>query len=396
MARKPDFSNTEIAYRYKSTQQLLIAKRLFSTFKFPLLVKYGPKIIDIALKLHFPIRDLLKKYLFYHFCGGETLEEALKTAKNLYEHGVEVLLDYAVESQASEEGYEKATNEFLKIIDVAHQKAEVSSIALKPSALCNTKILEKKQAGQKLTKLEQSQYDNFVQRLDKICNKAASLKQILYIDAEESWIQDEIDDVCEILMEKYNKDEPYIFTTIQMYRIGRLEYLKKLTLKAEKKNFRLGIKIVRGAYMEKERQRARKLKYPSPIQPNKKATDRDYNKAVEYCLHRLDRISICVATHNECSCMMTTEIMKELKIAPNDKRIYFSQLYGMADHISFNLAYSGYNVAKYLPYGPLEETLAYLFRRAEENSSIAGHADEELKRIQKELHRRKIAGKILS
>ncbi len=385
----PDFSNTDIAYRYRSTAELKRAKLLFTTFKYQWLAKLGQPLVNLALQYRFPVRNLIKTYLFNHFCGGESLEEALKTAKHLYENGVEVLLDYAVETQSTREAFENATQEFLKTIEIAYNKKEVSSIALKPSALCNPAILEKKQAGTPLTSYEQAQYDEFLDRLDRICHKAASLKQILYIDAEETWIQDEVDSVCEQMMEKYNREEAYIFTTLQMYRKDRYEYLEKLFLDAKKKKYFLGVKLVRGAYMEKERERAHEKKYPSPIHPNKAATDKAFNDAVKFSLEHLENVRVCIATHNEKSCLLAVKKMQNENIAPNDKRIYFSQLYGMADHISFNLAAAGYNVAKYMPYGPLEATLPYLFRRAEENSSIAAQAEAELKRIETELLRRR-------
>ncbi len=384
----PDFSNTEIAYRYRSTSELKRAKLLFTSFQFQGLVKIGPPMVNFALKLRLPVKPLLKNYLFNHFCGGETLEEALKTARHLYTNGVDVLLDYAVETQSGQEAFEQATEEFLKTLEVAYNKEEVSSVALKPSALCNPAILEKKQAGRPLVSYEKKQYDEFVNRLDRICRKAADLKQIVYIDAEESWIQDEVDKICEAMMEEYNKDEAYIFTTLQMYRKDRLEYLRKLFLEAKKKAYFLGVKLVRGAYMEKERERAYAKKYPSPIHPDKNATDKAFDEAVMFSLEHLSHVRVCIATHNEKSCLLAVRKIQESNLAPNDSRIYFSQLYGMADHISFNLAEAGFNASKYMPYGPLEAALPYLFRRAEENSSIAAQAKAELKRIEKELKRR--------
>ncbi len=382
-----DFRNGAVAFAYRSTQQLRYAYRLFQWLRWKPVAYLAPWLANIALRLG--LRPLIKRYLFDLFCGGETLEEALKTAQNLYRYGVQVLIDYATEAQPDEQGREKAKKVFEQILQLAHNKPWVNAVALKPSALGNIDVLEKVQNHQRLTQQEQKQYDAFLERMDFLAAKAQQLKQPLYIDAEESWFQATVDEVCETLMQRYNQQAAYVYTTIQCYKKNSFSYLKTLYQRAEQKGFYLGIKLVRGAYLEKERKRARKSGYPSPVFATKKETDETYNNALAFCLERLENIGLCIATHNEESCRKAVQWMEAYQIAPDDQRVTFSQLYGMGDHLSFNLAKAGYNVLKYLPYGPIHETFPYLARRIKENSSIVKQSHLEYFLIAQELKRRR-------
>ena len=384
-----DFQNTQFAFEYKSDADLQKSYLLFSTMQSNWLVKMGPKLVNLAFRLHFPIDFLLKSFLFNQFCGGTTLEETILRSKQLYKYKVRTVLDYSVEGEKNEQGFQDCAKEIIKMIDFAQKYEEIAFVALKITGIGSFQLLEKKQLNKPFSQLEEKQWNALQDRLNTICAKAAASNQPVFIDAEESWIQDAIDDLAEEMMRLYNKEKPLIYTTAQMYRHDRLQYVQSLVAQSKTEGYIPAIKIVRGAYLEKENERAQKLRYPTPMQSSKKNTDDDYNAAIRFCLENIDSVAICAGTHNEESCRYVTALLHEKGIPENHPFVSLSQLFGMSDHLSFNLAKHGYNVSKYLPYGPLRSVLPYLFRRAEENTSIAGQTGRELRLIEKEIARRK-------
>lgn len=386
---KLDFNNTDIAFGYKSDKELKRAYRLFKAINVPFLANNGPGLTIFALKIGFPIKSLLKNYLFDQFIGGTSIASLEKRIKQLAEHNVKVILDYAVEFQSNEESFEACANEIINTLEIAANNETVEFSVLKVSGIASPPLLEKVQKKEKLSEAETTAFQRVKNRLDRICEYAADVKAKLFIDAEESWVQNVIDELTEEMMAKYNKENPWIQTTLQMYRHDRLEYLKALHQRSLEQNYKLGLKLVRGAYHEKENDTAKEKNYPTPIYPNKRATDEGFNQAVTYCLENIAEINLCVASHNQESAIHAANLMEKLGLAKDDKRVWFSQLLGMSDNISFNLAANEYNVTKYLPYGPLKEVLPYLFRRASENSSVAGQSSRELELIKKEMLRRK-------
>lgn len=384
------FENTEIAFAYKSDKELRKAYLLFKLVGSPLLVKLGKIATNILLYLRLPISWAIKPTIYSHFCGGETIGESTLVADRLKDYGVKVILDYSVEGKERPEDIRAALEETLRTIENAAGNPNIPFAVFKPTAFTTGNILEKVSAGKTLTEEESREAQAFKDRINTLCNTAYEKGVPILIDAEDSWFQKFIDDVVEEMMEKYNKKKAVVFNTLQMYRHDRLEFLKESHRKSVEGNYFLGIKFVRGAYMEKERERALELSYEDPINPDKEATDRMYDDGLRFTLENLDRISVFSGTHNEESNLLLPELMEEKGIAKDDERIWFSQLFGMSDHISFNLAEKGYNVAKYLPYGPVRNVLPYLIRRAEENTSIAGQTSRELELIMKERKRRKI------
>jgi proline dehydrogenase len=385
-----NFENTEVAFANRSNSELRKAHFLFSAMGNPFLTKIGIKFTQFAFNVHLPIKSIVKNTIFNHFCGGETLQEADKTATQLNKYGISIIMDYGVEGKSNEEEFEKTTASFLNTIQYAAVKNYIPFISLKVTGFARFELLEKLHANEALTESEKAEYQRVVNRIDKICALASKNGKMILIDAEESWIQQPVDDMADDMMAKYNKEHVVVFNTFQLYRHDRLDFLKKSHLKAQENGYALGAKLVRGAYMEKERLRAEQMNYPSPIQSNKENTDADYNKAVEFCLLHLDTVALFVGTHNEQSCLKATQIMAQLNVAPNSSRIHFSQLYGMSDNISFNLAKNGFLVSKYLPYGPVADVIPYLMRRAQENTSVAGQTGRELMLITKELKRRQL------
>ncbi|HXS37058.1 MAG TPA: proline dehydrogenase family protein [Flavipsychrobacter sp.] len=386
----PEFDNTEIAFKYRSDNEIKRARFLFSSMSSPLLTSIGMAAAKWSINLHLPVKGIIKKTIFAQFCGGETMEEAAATASVLDKYGVGVILDYGVEGKETEEDFDKAVPEFIKAIRYAASQKNIPFISLKVTGFAHFDLLTKKHAGTTLSTEENAEWERVYTRINEICKAAAEYDTMVLIDAEESWIQQPVDDLADAMMELYNKEKAIVFNTFQLYRHDRLEFLKKSHEHAAEKNYLLGAKLVRGAYMEKERKRAAEKGYPSPIQPDKQGTDTDYNEAVVFCLKRLDQLAVFIGTHNEKSCMEAVKYMQDHHIAPNDPHVYFSQLYGMSDNISFNLAHAGYNVAKYLPYGPVRDVIPYLMRRAQENTSVAGQTGRELSLINKELKRRKL------
>lgn len=386
----PEFSNTEIAFSYRSDKELKRARFLFSSMGSPTLTSIGMKLTNIAISWNLPVQGLIKWTLFNQFCGGETMEEAGQTAASLAKYGVSTILDYGVEGKESEADFDKAVPEFIKAIKYAAANKNIPFISMKITGFAHFALLEKIHAGSELTKEEAEAWGRVYNRIDSICSVAAAHGIMVLVDAEESWIQIPVDELTDKMMERYNKGKVIVFNTFQLYRHDRLVFLRKSFDLARQKGYQLGAKLVRGAYMEKERNRAAEKGYPSPIQPDKSSCDKDYDEAVSFCLERLSELAVFIGTHNEVSCMKAVGFMDGHNIPATTDRVYFSQLFGMSDNISFNLAHSGYHVAKYLPYGPVKDVIPYLMRRAQENTSVAGQTGRELSLIDQEVKRRKL------
>lgn len=401
------FENTEYAFAYKSDKDLKRANFLFSSMGNPLLINVGVKFMPVAIKMRIPFtKTLIRKTIFKQFVGGETLEQTAMVANKLAEYHVQVILDYGVEGgNDGEEGYDHATGEFIKVIDYAATQKNIPFMSIKVTGIVRLSLLEKMDAAmhdsegtlmkryytviESLSSEEKDEWHRAVKRMLKICEDANRKKIGVLVDAEESWIQDPVDALTILMMDTFNKDKAVVYNTIQLYRHDRLGFLKDSFEAAENRKFILGAKLVRGAYMEKERRRAAEMGYPSPIQPDKESTDRDYDAAVAFCITHHDKIATIVATHNEQSNLLTTRLLDQEGLSHNDEHIHFSQLYGMSDNITFNLAKDGFNVSKYLPFGPIKDVIPYLMRRAQENSSVSGQTGRELGLIKKELERRK-------
>lgn len=382
------FSNTEIAFHSKSKLQLRKAYYLFKLMSNPLLSKIGGKLAEIAINAHLPITGLIKNTVFDQFCGGESMEECAQKIEKLAKYNIKTILDYSVEGKASEKDFNRTTKQTLASLDFANKNQNIPFAVFKITGVARFKLLEKINLDKNLTQEEQQEYDRALHRINKICKKAHQYKIPVMIDAEESWIQDAIDDIVEDMMRQYNKEYAIVYNTLQMYRHDRLKYFKKTHENSKQQGYFLGVKLVRGAYMEKEDIRAKDMGYPTPIQANKEASDRDYDLALEYACENIHGISVCAGTHNEESSQYLIKLMNLHKIEKDDPKIYFAQLLGMSDHISYNLANDDYNTVKYVPYGPVKDVLPYLIRRAEENTSIAGQTGRELNLIMQEIKRR--------
>lgn len=386
-----DFSNTEVAFKSKSNKELKRAYWLFKMVGSPSLVAFGKTMINFSLALRIPIKWAVKPTIFKQFCGGENIDECSVMINKLAEVQVGTILDYSLEGKESDKDLDETAQEVIRTIERAKADQAIPFAVFKPTGICKFSILEKANTGmESLTGSDKVDYDKFYQRMDAICSKAAELNVPVFVDAEDSWIQEAIDRACEEMMIKYNKSDAIVYTTVQMYRWDRLNYLKKLQIIANENQIRIGVKLVRGAYMEKERARAKEMGYKDPIQPNKQATDNDYNKALKFCVENISTFSLCAGSHNEQSAAVLADLIEKGSIQKNDERVYFAQLLGMSDHISFNLSNLGYNVAKYVPYGPVREVMPYLIRRAQENTSVAGQTSRELNLLKKERERRKI------
>ncbi len=383
------FDNTEIAFSSKTDADLKQAYWLFKMIGSPFMMVCGKYATLSALKLHLPIGGIIRKTIFKQFCGGETIAECAHTTQVLDKFHVGTILDYSVEGKNSMEEFEETVEEILKTIETSRDNDFIPFCVFKISGLCKNELLEKVSAGKPLTHEEQAAYQRLQVRIDRICAKAAEAGTPVFMDAEETWMQAAMDDLAMEMMAKYNKGHAVVYNTLQMYRHDRIAHLIETFSQASEHGFVYAVKLVRGAYMEKERQRADEQGYTSPIQPNKEATDRDYNAAISFCLDHIDQMAFCAGTHNEESALFLADEMDRRGLSRNDPRIYFAQLFGMSDHISFNLSNAGFRVAKYVPYGPVEEVMPYLIRRAEENTSVAGQTSRELGLIKKEMLRRK-------
>ncbi|MES2796063.1 MAG: proline dehydrogenase family protein [Bacteroidota bacterium] len=385
---KLSFEDTSIAFQSKSDFQLKKSLYLFALMNKNWIVKIGTFWVKLFLWLHFPIKKIIKLTIFGQFCGGESLKECDKTIAELAKNNIGTILDYSVEGEDSEKSFDKTLSEILLSIEKATNNKNIPFSVFKVSGIGDVDLLENLQKGDKHTKEELDSFEKIKIRFNKITDFAASHKVRLFIDAEESWIQDIIDELANEAMAKHNKDEVLIYNTYQLYRKDVLSNLKAIAERAKDANFKVGAKLVRGAYMEKERDRSHEENYCEPIHINKEDVDADYNAAIDFCVENRELISICLGTHNEFSCNYLVEAMEANHIPQDDKRFYFAQLLGMSDNISFNLAKAGYNVAKYVPYGPVDAVMPYLFRRADENTSMAGQSSREYKLLQTEFSRR--------
>nr|WP_243743966.1 proline dehydrogenase family protein [Tenacibaculum caenipelagi] len=384
------FDNTETAFKLKSDSELERAYFLFKMIQSQPMVRIGTAVTNFALKAHLPVEGLIRSTVFDHFCGGVTEDDCLPNIEKMYEKGkVHSILDYSVEGKEDEAQFDDALKMTLKTIDFAEEKAAIPYAVFKPTGFGRFALYQKLTEGEELTSEEKVEWNRVVKRFHTVCKAAAAKDVPLLIDAEESWMQDAADDLIEELMEIYNKEKAIVFNTLQMYRHDRMDYLRDLHQRAHQKGYHIGMKVVRGAYMEKERERANEKGYESPICVDKQATDDNYNEAVRYMMEHKN-MAIFAGTHNEESSYLLMDLAKEHNIAVDDKRMWFGQLYGMSDHISFNLAKEGYNVAKYVPFGPVRDVMPYLIRRAEENTSVAGQTSRELNLLKTEKARRKL------
>jgi proline dehydrogenase len=386
------FEDTSIAFQHKSDRDLLLSHMIFLLTKRPFLVKFLSKAAKLSLSMGLPVKPIIKATVFRQFCGGETPREYQKVIQQLSRARIGAILDYSVEGGGDEAGFEETKNAILQTIQQAESQENIPFACMKMTGIGAESLLEKMTAKKALSKEDLLARKRLKGRLAAICEQAGKGGTPIYIDAEESWIQGAIDDLTEEMMQAFNQKSTIVFTTLQLYRTDRVDYFKRLIEKARRDAFRLGIKIVRGAYMEQERERARHFGYPSPIHPDKPATDQAFDETIRLFMDNIDDVEICVGTHNEASCKLLADIMAERGIPNNHPHVYFSQLYGMSDHISYKLADAGYNVTKYLPFGPVASTLPYLARRAEENTAIAGQMGKELEIIVRERRRRRSAG----
>ncbi|MBL8125450.1 MAG: proline dehydrogenase family protein [Blastocatellia bacterium] len=384
-----DFQDTETAFADKTDSELREKYRLFKILNSPFLNSLGTSAATFALSLGLPVKGLIKKTIYEQFCGGETIEESEAAIKRLAKSGIGAILDYSVEGKSTEEAFDFTKDEIIRTIERAKDDPAIPFSVFKVTGIAPLGTLEKMSSKKKLDAKGQAKCERIHSRVNEICEFAHSIGQPIFIDAEDSWIQDAIDRLATEMMEKFNRDSPIVYNTIQMYRTDRLEHLKEARRRASSDGYFYGVKIVRGAYMEKERERAAEMGYPSPIHEEKKGTDHDYDAAVEYCLKHVDEVSFVAGTHNEKSTQRLVSQMYERRILPNHPHVYFSQLYGMSDNLTYVLAKNGYNVTKYVPYGPVEDAVPYLIRRAEENTATAGQVSRELDLIAKELKRRK-------
>jgi len=391
MKERTLFDNTKIAFALKSDSELERAYFLFKMIANEPLVRIGTAVTNFALKAHLPVQGLIRATVFDHFCGGVDEEDCLPVVEKMYNKAkVSSVLDYSVEGKEEEEQFDHVLDKTMEILDFVDQKEAIPFGVFKPTGFGRFLIWQKKTEGIPLSKEEEKEWNRIEERFDTVCKKAYECDEPLLIDGEESWMQGAADDLVAKMMRKYNKEKAIVYNTLQLYRHDRLKYLQKLHEEARVYGFKIGMKIVRGAYMEKENDRAKEKGYPTPICENKEATDLNFNTTLEYILENLKDISVFIGTHNEHSCYRAIKLMQKLNIAKNDPRVWLGQLYGMSDHISFNLAAEGYNVAKYLPFGPVRDVMPYLIRRAEENTSVAGQTTRELDLLSKEKKRRKL------
>jgi proline dehydrogenase len=389
------FDNTETAFAYKSDKELKSGRWLLKTMHYPWFVAVGSRLTPFLMKTGLPVHGIIRKTIFKQFVGGESLEDTKSVCKLLADHNVQVILDYGVEGKESEENFDHATEEFINVINYAASQEKIPFISVKVTAIARFGLLQTLDEAPRLRsgihdhEEETAEKDRVYDRMYRICEVAAEKGIGVLVDAEESWIQDPVDRLVIDMMSIFNKEKPVVYNTIQLYRHDRLQFLKMSHRIAKQKQFKLAVKLVRGAYMEKERDRAEDKGYPSPIQPDKESTDRDYNEAVRYCLENIQDTAVIVASHNEESNLLAARLLHEKGLSHDHPYVHFSQLYGMSDNITFNLAKAGYSVSKYLPFGPIREVIPYLMRRAQENTSVSGQTGRELSLINKELERRK-------
>lgn len=381
--------DTAVAFSYKSDRALAKANLIFTIVNNPTTSAIATRLAKAGLALHLPIKGIIRATVFDHFCGGETIDDCHNTIETLYRFRVGTILDYSVEGEHTEAAFDETTKEIIRTIHAANGQAAIPFSVFKTTGIASIDLLEKVQAGTSLTAEEQTAWKKVQERVDLICKTAHDLQVPVLIDAEDSWIQNPIDELAYVMMQRYNQERPIVFNTYQMYRADMLGNLQEAVKMARAQRYFLGAKLVRGAYMEKEAERAAAQGYPNPIHPSKEATDKAFNDALGVCIDNLDIMAVVCGSHNEYSNLYLTTLMEAKGIAPNDRRVWFAQLLGMSDNISFNIAKSGYNVVKYVPYGPVEAVMPYLLRRAAENTSVAGQSSRELTMIRRERRRRK-------
>ena len=385
-----NFDDTEIAFRNKSNNELNAAYWLFKLISSNFLTKIGPPITNFFLNIGLPIKGVIKATIFKHFCGGETIAECEHTIEQLATGQVGTILDYSVEGEEEEAVFDFTCAEIIRTIERAAGDRRIPITVFKVTGIGRFGLLEKLDAKKELTTAEQAEFEKVKARCEKICRMAYDKNVPIMVDAEETWIQDTIDELAIDMMRLFNQKSIIVYNTYQMYRHDKLADMKADHLIAKASGFILGVKMVRGAYMEKERKRAEEMGYPSPIQPDKAASDRDYDASLNYCMEHINEIAIVCGTHNENSCRVLAQLLDKHGVAHNHPHVYFAQLLGMSDNLSFNLSDAGYNVTKYVPYGPIEAVMPYLFRRAQENTSVAGQTSRELGLIVKEKQRRRL------
>jgi proline dehydrogenase len=390
---KIQFDDTQIAFSYKSDKQLKKANFIFTIVNNPFVSGLATSLVKIGLALRLPIKGIIRNTVFDHFCGGETIIESEKTIGILGQYNVGTILDYSVEGAKTEEGFDNTCDQILATFDEARKSEHVPFCVFKTTGMADSDLLAKLNSRENLSDSEKIAFEKVMARVDRICKKAFDFKIPVLIDAEETWIQNPIDEIARSMMRQYNTNETIVFTTYQMYRVDSLANLKSAHTDATENNYLLGVKIVRGAYMEKERERAEKYDYKDPIHPDKGSTDKAFNDALEFCVTNHNRVALVCGSHNEYSNQFLATLLKKYDLNHEDGKIWFSQLLGMSDNISFNLANEGYNVAKYVPYGPVKSVMPYLFRRASENTSVAGQSSRELLLIRKEIKRSKSKAK---
>lgn len=384
-----DFSNVENAFVDKSNAELKKTAWLYRLMNNPKLVSFGTKMASIAVKLRLPFFErIVKKTIFWQFCGGTTLLEAKGTIERLHRNKVFSVLDYGVEGKTREEDFNLTMNEILRGIEFSTQQPGILVVSTKITSMARFALLEKVSSGEALTSEEKEEFQNVVKRVDTLCHHASQKGVCLYIDAEETWIQAAIDKIANQMMKRYNQKKVVVYNTFQMYAVSRLPYLMSSFDRAQQESYLLGAKLVRGAYMEKERARAAEMGYPSPIHPNKEATDHAYNLGLRFCIDNYEKIACCNASHNADSNLLMANLIAEKGAPRNHPHFHFCQLYGMSDNLTFNLAHAGYLVGKYVVYGQVKDVLAYLIRRTQENTSLTGDLSRELKLITKEMKRR--------
>ena len=383
------FDDIKVTYDDKSDKDLNRAYFLFRIISRPFFTKILTSILQLAIKLHFPIKGIIKAIIYKQFCGGTSIQASQSTIDNLWTSGIGTILNFSAEGKENLEDFTRTKEEIIATIQKANQSENIPFAVFKPTAITSFSLLEKITKKENLNKQELEEKKEFESRVNEICKIAFELKVPLFIDAEESWIQGAIDGIVMEMMRKFNGEKTWIFNTLQLYRKDRISYLKEILSDAKNKNYFIGLKLVRGAYHKQEIERADRLDYPCPVHRKKEGTDKDFNLAQKMCIENIDRISFCSATHNEESAAYLTDLISQKNLEKDDKRILFSQLLGMSDHITYNLANKGYFIAKYVPYGPVKDMIPYLIRRAEENTSIAGQMSRELTNIIKEKKRRK-------
>ncbi len=384
------FNNTEVAFAVKTDAELDRAYYLFKMISSEPMVKIGSKLTNFALKAHLPVEGLIRATVFNHFCGGVNEEDCMPVIEKMYANKVHAILDYSAEGKEEEQQFDKVVDITIGIMDFAKEKSSMPFAVFKPTGIGTMKIYTKVSAGEKLTDKEQAEWDRVLVRYDKVAKAAHEKNVPLLIDAEDFCMQKAADEAVEDLMEKYNKDKAIIFGTLQLYRHDRMDYIKVLHQRAKKQGFHVGMKLVRGAYMEKERERAEKMGYQDPICVDKPATDKMFNDVLEYIFVNIDMMALYVGTHNEESSLLFKNLIDVSGLDKSDDRLWFGQLYGMSDHISYNIGALGYNVSKYLPFGPVRDVMPYLIRRADENTSVGDQTSRELDLLKTERKRRKI------